>query len=206
MTTGTPPPTRSAQPRRSRVRRFTPLAILVWIALEIWLLTLVAGAIGGLGVFLLIVAGIVVGAVVIKRAGRRAFRALSETLQRQSGATPHDTDGVRGAQERSDGNALVMLGGLFLMVPGMISDVAGLLLLVPPVRNLVRRYAEGKFEKKLAAASSAGGFGDAFQQAQQSRMRGADGKVVRGEVIRDDHDGGDAGREGDEGPRPPLTR
>ncbi|MFD8956621.1 FxsA family protein, partial [Streptomyces anulatus] len=46
MTTGTPPPTR---PRRSRARRFLPLALAAWLVLEIWLLTLVASAAGGPG-------------------------------------------------------------------------------------------------------------------------------------------------------------
>ncbi|MFD5647229.1 FxsA family protein, partial [Streptomyces anulatus] len=55
MTTGTPPPTR---PRRSRARRFLPLALAAWLVLEIWLLTLVASAAGGLVVLLILVAGV----------------------------------------------------------------------------------------------------------------------------------------------------
>lgn len=93
MTTGAPTPTYPARPRRSRLRTYLPLGIAVWLVLEIWLLTVVAGAASGFGVFLLLVAGFVLGSVVIKRAGRRAFRNLSETLQQQqSGAAP--TTGV----------------------------------------------------------------------------------------------------------------
>lgn len=68
MTTGTPHPT---APKRSRARTFVPLAIAAWAVLEIWLLTVVAGAAGGFTVLLLLVAGIVLGAAVMKRAGRR---------------------------------------------------------------------------------------------------------------------------------------
>ncbi|MER6526048.1 FxsA family membrane protein [Streptomyces sp. NPDC001508] len=187
MTTGAPPPAHPARPRRSRARRYLPLGIAAWLVLEVWLLTQVAGAAGGLTVFLLLAAGLVAGSVVIKRAGRRAFRSLNEAVQR--GVPP----------ERGGGNGLMMLGGLLLMIPGLISDAAGLLLLIPPVQKAVSRYAERAFERRLSRAAP-GSLGDAFQQV---RMHRPDGKVVQGEVIREDADGpGDATRE----PRPPLTR
>ena len=85
MTTGAPTPT-TRPPRRSRARTFVPLGIAAWLVLEIWLLTVVAGAAGGLTVLLLLVAGFVLGAVVVKRAGRRAFRNLTETLQQAAAA------------------------------------------------------------------------------------------------------------------------
>ncbi len=83
MTTGTPPPTAR---RRSRARTFVPLAIAAWAVLEIWLLIVVADAAGGFTVLLLLAAGVVLGAVVMKRAGRRAFRNLTETLQQMPGS------------------------------------------------------------------------------------------------------------------------
>lgn len=82
MTTGASTPTYPARPRRSRTRTFLPLGVAAWLVLEIWLLTVVAGATSGFAVFLLLVAGFVLGSVVIKRAGRRAFQNLNEALQR----------------------------------------------------------------------------------------------------------------------------
>ncbi|MGW0756550.1 FxsA family membrane protein [Streptomyces sp. NPDC002814] len=191
MTTGAPTPTHPARPRRSRLRTFLPLSIAAWLVLEIWLLTVVAGASSVFTVFLLLLAGLVLGAVVIKRAGRRAFRNLTETLQQQqSGATPPAPSG------NSEGNGLMMLGGLLLMLPGLVSDAVGLLLLVPPVQKAISRYAQRTFERTLREAAGSGTLGDAFQQA---RMHRPDGKVVQGEVIRDEP--GDA----PQGPRPPIT-
>ncbi|MBR8640682.1 FxsA family protein [Streptomyces tuirus] len=190
MTTGAQTPRYPARPRRSRLRTFLPLGIAAWLVLEIWLLTMIAGASSGLVVFLVLVAGFVLGAVVIKRAGRRAFRNLSEALQQQqSGVMPE------AARPNSEGNGLMMLGGLLLMIPGVVSDAVGLLLLLPPVQKAVSRSAERTFERKLREADP-GTLGGAFQQA---RMHRPDGKVVQGEVIRDEP--GDAPRE----PRPPLT-
>ncbi|MEU6017730.1 FxsA family membrane protein [Streptomyces sp. NPDC047515] len=196
MTTGsTPPPT---APRRSRARTFIPLAIAAWAVLEIWLLTVVADAAGGFTVLLLLVAGIVLGAAVMKRAGRRAFRNLTETLQQMPGQ-PGAAAAGQTEPPGSRGNGFLMLGGLLLMIPGVISDVAGLALLVPPVRSSLGRYAERSLERRMRAATP-GSLSDAFQQA---RIHRPDGKVVQGEVIR--QDGAQPGSRPDEGPRPPLT-
>jgi UPF0716 protein FxsA len=184
MTTGAPTPTYSGRPRRSRLRTFLPLGVAAWLVLEIWLLTVVTGASSGLTVFLLLLAGFVLGAAVIKKAGRRAFRNLNEALQR--GGTP----------QSGGGNGLLMLGGLLLMIPGLISDAVGLLLLIPPVQKALSRLTERTLERRLREAAP-GSLGDAFQQA---RMHQPDGKVVQGEVIRDEP--GDTPQE----PRPPLTR
>ncbi|MGW4232358.1 FxsA family membrane protein [Streptomyces sp. NPDC004980] len=199
MTTGTPPPNR---PRRSRARTLLPLGLAAWVVLEIWLLIVVAEAASGFTVLLILIAGAVLGAVVIKRAGRRAFRNLTETLQQMPGqpgapATPP------AAPSGSRGNGFLMLGGLLLMIPGMISDAAGLLLLLPPVRSALSRYAERSLERRISRAAAPGSLSDAFQQA---RIHRPDGKVVQGEVIREDgtrqHPGHD---DGPGSPRPPLT-
>lgn len=196
MTTGAPIPTHPTRPPRSRLRRFLPLGVAAWVVLEIWLLTLVAGEAGGLTVFLLLVAGVVLGAAVVKKAGRRAFRNLSETLQQQqAGATPTKGSG--------EGNGFLMLGGLLLMIPGLISDAAGLVLLIPPVQKALSRSTERAFERRLRQAAP-GSFGGAFQQA---RIHRPDGKVVQGEVIRDEpHGTGPDTAEPPRGPVPPLER
>ncbi|MGW2181641.1 FxsA family membrane protein [Streptomyces sp. NPDC001732] len=194
MTTGTPPPT---APGRSRARTLVPLAVAAWAVLEIWLLTLVADAAGGVTVLLLLVAGIVFGATVVKRAGRRAFRNLTATFQRMPGGPGADPE--QPAPSGNEGNGFLMLGGLLLMIPGMISDVAGLLLLVPPVRARLGRYAERSLERRMSAAAP-GSLSGAFQQA---RMHRPDGKVIQGEVVRQDEAG--PGARPDETPRPPLT-
>ncbi|WP_030019613.1 FxsA family membrane protein [Streptomyces monomycini] len=197
MTFAATPPPRSRPPQRSRARRFVPLGIAAWLVLEIWLLTLVADAAGGLTVLLLLLAGVVAGGYVIKRAGRRAWKNLTETVQ--AGGGPAASSGATakpGERTSSDsGNTLPMLGGLLLMFPGLVTDVAGLLCLFPPTRKLLHRRAERLLTRQ--ARRTPGSLGDAFQQA---RMHQPDGKVVQGEVVREDE--GPAPRRED----PPLTR
>ncbi|MFI5619053.1 FxsA family membrane protein [Streptomyces sp. NPDC051567] len=190
MTTGVPTPT--APRRRSPARTFLPLAVAAWLILEIWLLSLVAREAGGLAVAALVLGGAALGVMVVKRAGRRAFKNLTETFQQaQQGRQPTP-------QQPGSGNGLTMLAGLFLIVPGLLSDVAGLVLLLPPVRAWIGRRAARSLERKMASAP-AGTFGDAFQQA---RIHYPDGKVVQGEVIREDRPGQ---HPGPDAYRPPLT-
>ncbi|MFY1676026.1 MULTISPECIES: FxsA family membrane protein [unclassified Streptomyces] len=192
MTTGTRPLGNSAaRPRRSRLRALLPLTVAAWLVVEIWLLTVIASASSGWVVLLILLAGLFLGSVVVKRAGRRAFRALSESLRkRESGQE------LPGRAE-SEGNGLTVLGGLLLIMPGVLSDGLGLLLLVPPVQRWVVRLARRAVERGLSRARP-GTLGDAVRQA---RMHRPDGKVVPGEVVRDpgpDHAPDDG--------RPPLAR
>lgn len=180
MTFGATPSTGPRPPRRSRARRFVPLGIAAFMVLEIWLLTLVAGATNGLTVFLLLVAGAVLGGYVIKRAGRRAWQNLTENFQ-PGGDPTAPSKSAPGSTGSGTGNTLPMAGGLLLMVPGLVSDALGLLCLFPPTAKLIHRRAEKLLNRR--AAHAPGSFGDAFQQA---RMHRPDGKVVQGEVIRED--------------------
>nr|WSX73439.1 FxsA family protein [Streptomyces sp. NBC_00899]WSX80495.1 FxsA family protein [Streptomyces sp. NBC_00899] len=191
MTTSTPPPVRprSAQPRRrSRARTVVPLVIAAWAVLEIWLLTVVASATSGLVVLLSIVAGFVLGAAAVKRAGRSAWRNLAATMQQQGAAA----QGAEATVPPVGGGrtGLHMLGGMLLIIPGFISDAAGLLLLFPPTRKLIGSLAERAAERSLrrhAGAVDPGSLGDLFQQAQQAgeqtRIHRPDGKVIQGEVV-----------------------
>lgn len=169
------PPT--AGRRRARARTVLPLAVAAWVVLEIWLLTVVADALGGWAVPLLVLAGLVLGVAVVRRAGRRAWRRLAETVRTGAPQTPAD---------RGGGTVTTMLGGLLLLLPGLLSDVAGLLCLFPPTARLLRRAAE----RALAGRSdpAPGTLGDALWQArtlrEQARIHRPDGRIIRGETVR----------------------
>lgn len=70
----------------------------------------------------------VLGVWVVKRAGVAGVRRTRATLQRGEIPTVEVADGL-----------LVVFAGVLLIVPGFITDVVALLLLVPAVRSLVRR-------------------------------------------------------------------
>lgn len=68
------------------------------------------------------------GAWLLKREGMRTWNAF--TTATSSGRLP--------AREVADG-ALVMFGGALLLTPGFLTDVLGLLCLLPPTRAVLRR-------------------------------------------------------------------
>ncbi|MET9223068.1 FxsA family membrane protein [Streptomyces sp. NPDC088197] len=196
MTMSTPPSVRPQQPgprrrRRSRVRTILPLAVAAWAVLEIWLLIVVAGATSGLTVFLLIVAGLILGASAVKRAGRSAWRNLTAQVQAAQAQAARDPNAAPTPPAESKGrNGLAMLGGLLLIIPGFLSDAVALFLLFPPTRRLIGKGVDRLNARALAARPAAGepgSVGDLFQQArdanEQIRIHKPDGKVIQGEVV-----------------------
>jgi UPF0716 protein FxsA len=193
MTTSSPPPVRPQpvrQPKRRRsLGRLLPLVVAAWVVLEIWLMILVAEATSGFIVFLCILAGFVLGAAAVKRAGRSAWRNLTATVQAQQEGRPAPRQTEGGGR-----TGLHMLGGILLIIPGFLSDAVALLLLFPPTRKLVGAVAERSAERHLrkhhgqaAAPGEPGSLGDLYQQAreaeEQARIHRPDGKVIQGEVI-----------------------
>ncbi|HZG05863.1 MAG TPA: FxsA family membrane protein [Streptomyces sp.] len=200
---GAAPRAEGAPPRRRRPRSAVPLGIAAFAVLEVWLLTLLADATSGLVVLAVLVVGAVAGAAVVKRAGRRAWRGLVETVE---GLQPGADPSARTAADagRRGGHGLAMLGGLLLMLPGLVSDAAGLLCLFPPTAALLRRGVERRLGRRAGLAP--GSLGDALRQAraaeEQLRIHRPDGKVVQGEVVREEPgERGEAVRDEDGGRR-----
>ncbi|GAA0278236.1 FxsA family protein [Cryptosporangium japonicum] len=104
------------------------VVLIVAATVEITLLVRVGQEVGLGWTFLLLVGSALLGSWLLRREGARAFRALREAAA--AGRTP--------AKETAEG-AVVLAGGLLMILPGLISDVVGLLLLVPPVRALAGR-------------------------------------------------------------------
>src|SRR5262249_26500500 len=69
-----------------------------------------------------------VGAWIVKRQGMTTFRRAQ--VQITAGRVP---------QREAAAGVLLLLAGLLLVFPGFITSVVGVLLLLPPVRMLVRR-------------------------------------------------------------------
>jgi UPF0716 protein FxsA len=57
------------------------------------------------------------------------------------------------AREVLDG-ALIVFGGLLLLTPGFLTDVLGLVLLIPPTRALVRAVLVRRLERRMVAAAT----------------------------------------------------
>ena len=55
--------------------------------------------------------------------------------------------------------AMILLAGLLLLIPGFVTDIIGLLLFIPPVRELAWRFLRGRINFSTDFASMGRGFG-----------------------------------------------
>jgi UPF0716 protein FxsA len=145
------------------------LAILFLIVplAELYLILKVGDTIGIGWTILLLVADSLLGSWLLRTQGRAVWRRFNEILAQ--GRVPH--------REVIDG-VLVIFGGAFLITPGFLTDIVGLVLLLPPTRSVVRRY----LARRLGRGAVAGG------------------------RSRPDYDVEGSAREYDERPRPGLER
>jgi UPF0716 protein FxsA len=103
------------------------LFILVPIA-ELAVIIQVGQAIGVWWTIAILIADSILGSLLMRSQGRAAWRRFNAALG--AGRVP--------AREVADG-VLVIFGGALLLTPGFLSDIVGLLFLLPPTRALIRR-------------------------------------------------------------------
>ncbi|MGN6868917.1 MAG: FxsA family protein [Solirubrobacteraceae bacterium] len=114
------------------------LVPIVWLLAELLVAIQVAHAVGVGYMLLLLVVSWPLGGWALRSQGRAAWRRLSAAV----------TAGRSPGHEVLDG-ALVLIGGLLLIVPGFLSDLVGVCALLPPTRSLLRgrlaRHLQGRF-------------------------------------------------------------
>jgi len=102
------------------------LFIVVPLA-ELYVIIQVGQWIGAGPTIALLLLDSVLGAVLLRSQGRNAWRRFNQALSERR--IPH--------REVFDG-AMVIFGGALLLTPGFITDVLGLLCLIPPTRAAIR--------------------------------------------------------------------
>ncbi|MBV8542244.1 MAG: FxsA family protein [Pseudonocardiales bacterium] len=146
-------------PRDPPIREEVPaipsliLALVAAAIIELTVLIVVGHAIGVPATIGLLILTSLLGTALLRREGTRTLGAFVEALRTHR--LPH--------RELLDG-ILIVAAGALVVLPGFMSDVLGLLLLLPPTRALARR-------RILRSA------------ARRAAVRFAPGAVVEGEVL-----------------------
>ena len=122
------------------------LFVLVPIA-ELAIIIQVGQAIGVWWTIAILIADSLLGSALMRSQGQATWRRFNEALQ--TGRVP--------AAEVLDGG-LVIFGGACLLTPGFITDLFGLLLLLPPTRAVVRRLLVRYFAVRMMADATSGAF------------------------------------------------
>jgi UPF0716 protein FxsA len=146
--------------------------------LEIYILIQVGQVIGAWWTIGVLIAVSVLGSWLIRREGRRAWRALTEATS--TGRLPD--------RELFDGG-LVLVGGVLMLTPGFVTDLAGLFLIMPPTRPFARRAATWFLGRHLARQVQRGPLGGMPRMPYPPGRPGAGdhGVTIPGEVVdRDD--------------------
>jgi UPF0716 protein FxsA len=137
------------------------LFIVVPIA-ELYVIIEVGEAIGVWPTLALLFADAIAGSLLLRHQGRSAWRRFNEALAQRRFPGKEVADGV-----------LIVIGGTLLLAPGFITDVFGLLLLIPPsralARRLLRRFTVARFT--VVGMPGAGGRGDPFGGAGRGGAR-----------------------------------
>jgi UPF0716 protein FxsA len=123
------------------------LALFIVVPLaELYVILKVGDAIGAIWTILLLAADSVLGSILLRAQGRSVWRRFNAALA--DGKMPH--------REVIDG-VLVVFGGAFLITPGFITDVVGILLLVPPTRAVIRRLLVSRLGRRIAVSAATRG-------------------------------------------------
>jgi UPF0716 protein FxsA len=104
------------------------LVLLAATIIELVVLVVVGHTIGVLATIGLLILASLVGVAMLRREGARTLAAFVEALRTRR--PPH--------RELLDG-MLIAAAGALIVLPGFVSDILGLLLLLPPIRALVRQ-------------------------------------------------------------------
>jgi UPF0716 protein FxsA len=142
-------------------------ASLIGVTLiEIFVVIKVGEAIGVLPTIALMLLDAAIGAALMRSQGRMVWRHVREALAAGRIPGPEALDG-----------ALVIAGGAFLITPGFVTDIFGLLLLIPPSRALARRVIIRRMRGRMIDGS--GGLpGAGYRTGTGQSARGA-GRAAR---------------------------
>lgn len=152
------------------------VAFVVVPLVEIFVLIQVGQVIGPGWTILLLIGDSILGTWLIRREGGRAWAALRTALN--SGRMP--------AKELADG-ALILIGGTLMLTPGFVTDLLGIVLILPFTRPFARRALTGVVTRRLIGAGAAAYMPRTGPQSapgnQQRPHPNPDGPVVEGEVV-----------------------
>jgi UPF0716 protein FxsA len=111
------------------------LAIMVKLGMLIgfWPMTAIVFGIGAVGILL------------ARSQGVRTLRALQADLAVGRMPAPRLLD-----------QALILAGGILLVMPGLLSDLAGLALVIPPTRSLLKSWLRRRLARRLERSNQQG--------------------------------------------------
>jgi UPF0716 protein FxsA len=121
------------------------LFIVVPIA-ELYVIIKVGELIGVWPTLALLLADALAGSLLLRHQGRGAWRRFNAAIAERRFPGREVADGV-----------MIVIGGTLLLTPGFITDVFGLIFLIPPTRAIVRRLGRSYFTRRFVVVGAMSG-------------------------------------------------
>lgn len=169
-----------------RLRHGWPLVLLAVLLiaipiLEVWLLVQVGHEIGLLPTVLILIAQAIIGVLLMRHEGSRAWKALNDAF----------TQGKVPTGELADA-ALILVGGVLLILPGFLTDIIGFVFLLrwtrPVARKIIAFFVARRINRLgipvMRARLDTENLieGETVEQTTSNRRSSADPIVISGEI------------------------
>ncbi|HSD76332.1 MAG TPA: FxsA family protein [Solirubrobacteraceae bacterium] len=142
------------------------LLFIVVPLVELYVIIQVGQAIGVLPTIALLLLDSLLGTALLRSQGRGAWQRFNAALG--AGRVP--------AREVADG-AMIVVGGALLLTPGFVTDVFGILFLLPPTRALLRRLLARAVGRRIVVATPFGTVRPGASGGRGPRQRGGEWDV-----------------------------
>jgi UPF0716 protein FxsA len=134
--------------------RLGVLGLIAILFMEIWSIIKMSEYVGFLAALILLIAGFIFGLQLMRSQGINAMMKAAQSAQ----AAESPLGPLASAMVKA-------FAGILLIIPGFVSDIAALIILLPFVRNAFARYLLKKGQFFPAGGFGKGGFGSGFGRA-----------------------------------------
>lgn len=124
---------------------FLTLVLLFTVipATELFIFIKLGESFGIFNTFILVIGTGILGAHIARHQGFKVIQSIQKELNSGNMPTDQMIDGV-----------MILVGGLTLLTPGLLTDIFGFILLIPFTRTLLKTWLRKKFESSLNCGSS----------------------------------------------------
>jgi UPF0716 protein FxsA len=112
---------------------------------ELYVIIQIGSWIGVVPTIALLLADALLGSLLLRQQGRGAWRRFNAALAERRFPGREVADGL-----------LIAIGGTLLLTPGFVTDIFGLILLIPPSRAMVRRLMRGFVGRRFLIVGAPG--------------------------------------------------
>lgn len=112
---------------------------------ELYVIIQIGSLIGVWPTIALLLADALLGSLLLRHQGRGAWRRFNAALAERRFPGREVADGL-----------LIAIGGTLLLTPGFVTDIVGLVFLIPPTRAIIRRLMRGYVGRRLLIVGAPG--------------------------------------------------